>query len=883
VLAQLLHLLKSGTARKRFEAEMDDEMRFHLETFEKDLVQSGVSPAEARRRAVIEFGSVETKKEECREARGLSLLDEMVRNVRFALRLLRRSPGFAATIILTLGLCIGANTAIFSVVDAVLFRPLPYPEPERLGTVVLQLSRGSETQTGQAQDGWAWEALKQAQSFDLVAASGGFVGVNLGLDHRATYVQQQRVSAGYFRVLGMPLAAGREFTDEEDRPGGAPVVILSHGLLRRMFHGDHGLIGRPILLRGEPHVVVGVAGESFRTMRAADLWTPLRPSTRGEGGGQNYTLIARLKATATWPQAQGETQILGVPALQQLKIPLDVSARMNILPLQQIESRGLRDRLMIVWAAVGVVLLIGCVNIAALMLARGMRRGRELSTRVALGGGTGSLIRQLFAETVLLGLLGGAAGLAIGYVVIQGFQMVAEQFGVWQELRLDSRVLMSTVCLSLLTGIVFGLAPAFQATRVDVRTALASGGSRGVAGGRSHWLRRALVVTEVALGLVLVIAAGLLLRTLWRLQTLSPGFDGSNVLAASVSLQDARYGSAARVNLLYRRTLEQLRTTQGVEAAAIGLHVPFERWLQAMADIPGNPGGMVAMNYVTPGYFQVLRIPLREGREIDERDTERSVAVAVVNEAFMRQRLNGQPALGSRVRIRMDGVEREVVGVVGNVRQRPGFAGASGPLDYVPAVYVPVTQLPDQNFQLAHTWFSPKWIVRGNGSGQDVTQPIQRAVESVDPLLPIASFRTLDGERNRALGSQRTNAMFLGSLAVLALALAAVGVYGLVANSVVERTRELGIRMTLGATIQQVIWAAVKPGLILSAIGVVIGSGLAVSTSHILKSALYGVKPVDTATFASVAALILLVSALASLIPALRLVHLNPARTLREE
>jgi predicted permease len=561
---------------------------------------------------------------------------------------------------------------------------------------------------------------------------------------------------------------------------------------------------------------------------------------------------------------------------------------MNVLPLQDVDSAGLRDRILIIWAAVGVVLLIGCVNVASLMLARGATRGRELATRIALGGGAGSLVRQLTVEAIVLGLMGGAAGLALGYFAILAFQSAAPQFGVWQQVRLDARVLGSAIGVPVLTGVLFGLAPALQATRVDVRTALVEGSSRGVAGGRSHLLRRILVVAEVALGLALVTSAGLLVRTLLRLQNLPPGFDGSNVLSASVSLQDARYRSALSVNRLYRQTLERLRQTPGVESAAVGLHIPYQRWFQAGVDILGAADSesprrsMAAMNYVTSDYFHVLHIPLRAGRPIEERDSEKSPPVVVINEAFARQYLRGQQPLGAHIRMRTDSAEREIVGVAGDTRNRPGFAGG-GPLDYIPSVFVPATQLPDKNFQLIHTWFSPSWLVRGSEGVSKLSQAVEQAVEAADPLLPVASFRTVEAEKGRALGSQRINALLLGSLAGLALILSAVGIYGLAANSVVERTRELGIRMALGATTRSAMWTAMKPGMLLSLVGVFAGAGLSILTTGLIKSSLYGVTALDPVTFAVAAAILSGVGLFASLIPALRLLWLNPACTLRQE
>jgi predicted permease len=884
VLDRFKALARSLLLRRRLDEDMDDEMHFHIEQYQRDLVRGGVAPAEAARRARQEFGAICLVKEECREVKGIPMFDEFVRNVSYAFRQLRRSPGFGATVVVTLGLCIGANTAVFSVIEAALLRSLPYPEPDRLFEVVREMRRGPEFQSTGGQDGYAWEALKDARSLQ-VAALGSTSGVNLGAGNRALYVQQQRVGAGYFHVLGIPLAHGREFDATEDRTGGAPAVVLSHGIWKRLFNGDPSIVGHPILLRGEPHLVVGITAEAFRPRGRVDVWTPLKPSTKGEGAGTNYELIARLNSGATWAQAQAEVQTRGAAAFERRKIPPTVTALMSIAPFERANQVGLRDRLLILCSAAAVVLLIGCVNIASLLLARGSARRREMGTRIALGGGPGSLMRQLTTESLVLGFIGGAAGLALGYLAIEALQTVVARYGIWQELRLDSRVLLATTLVSLSVSFLFGLTPALQAARVDVRETLLEGGSRAVVGGHSHWLRRALVLAEVALSLVLLVGAGLLIRTLLHLQHLNPGFDGTNVLTASASLQDARYRESASVNRLFRDSIEAIRTIPGVEAAAIGLHVPYQRWLNSGARVRGSSASLdteigTSMNYVTPGYFEVLRIPLRSGRVFNERDTEDSMPVALVNETFARKFLKGQDALTSYI---VGGkVTREIVGVVSDLQQQPGLS-RSGPIVQEPALYIPATQFSSDAFRMAHTWYSPNWVVRATGRRQEIARGMERAISAADPLLPVASFRSMLDERDSALKSQRVNAWLLGTLAALALSLALVGVYGMVANSVVERTREFGIRMALGSSRGRVLWDAVAPGMLLSAAGVAIGALMAAGSVRLLKGLLYGVPPIDTPTFLTMASALIVISALASLIPALRLVRLAPASVLRQD
>jgi predicted permease len=886
MLAALRSAVRAITGRRTLEGDMDEEMRFHMEAYEADLLKCGVPAVEASRRARAEFGSVQEFKDECREARGLYWVDELGRNVRYAFRMLAKSPAFTATAVVTLGLCIGANTAIFSIADAVLFRPLPFPEPDRLGEFVTYVRTQGSERMDDSQDGTAWQALKRATHIDVAATGGAFTGVNLATQNHAMYVHQQRVTAGYFRILGIPPEIGRDFTESEDRAGGPQAVILSHSIWANAFGSDPAIAGKQILLRGEPHIVVGVASPKFRPVMPADVWTPLRPSTTGEGEGQNYAIVARLRPGATWPEANAEVRSLERIALSNWHLPAGRIAQLRLQPLQRALGAFYQKPLFILLAAVAIVLLIGCVNIAGLALARAAKRRREIGTRLALGGGHGAVMRQLLTESMVLALLGGFVGVALGYVAIQGLNGTLEQFGIWQEVRLDGRVLAIALFASLTTSILFGLAPAWQAARLDIRSALSEGGSRGIAGGRKHWMRRSLVVAQVALGLVLLVGAGLLLRTLLNLQQLSPGFDPNDVLTASLSLQDARYEHADRIATLFDRTLESIRTTPGVESAAVALHLPYERWLNCgvrmMDGADSSRDRMTTANYVTSEYFHTLRIPLRAGRWFDSRDQKRSAPVAIVNDAFARKYFKDSGALGRHVRLSMDGITREVIGIAGDFQQRQDFTGF-GSLGRDPAVFIPVSQVSDAFVQGVHVWFAPKWIVRSAGSRGGLIASMQRAVEAADPLLPFAKFQTMQAVRDETFGWQRATAVLLGSIAGLALLLAAIGIYGLIANSVAERTREMGIRMTLGATLGDVMVSSAGPGVILTVAGIVVGSVLAVGAVGFLRSLLYAVKPLDPITFASVACVLLVVAALASLVPALRLGSLDPSRTLRDE
>ena len=555
---------------------------------------------------------------------------------------------------------------------------------------------------------------------------------------------------------------------------------------------------------------------------------------------------------------------------------------MTLAPFDGDTRTALRNRLLLLCAAVVIVLLIGCVNIASLKLAHASARQREMGTRIALGGGTSSLLRQLITESLVLAAAGSAAGLALGYIAIGALRTVVVRYGIWQELRLDGRVLAATLVLSLVVSMVFGLAPALKAIRVDIRDALLDGGSIGFAGERSHWLRRGLVLAEVALSLVLLVGAGLLIRTLLYLQHLDPGFDGNNVVAASASLQDARYSEKDGVNRLYRESLEAIRRTPGVEAAAVGLHVPYQRWLNEEARVRGDAAATeiasgTSMNYVTPGYFEVLRIPVQAGRVFTDRDTESSMPVAVVNATFVRTFLKGQDPLTGGL---IDG-SVHIVGVVGDIQQQPGLSRNS-PIAREPEMYIPASQFTSGGFRMAHTWYSPNWVVRATGGRAAIARMIERSIAGVDPQLPVATVHSMTDERDSALRSERINAWLLGVLAALALSLALVGVYGIAANAVAERTREFGIRMALGSSLARLMWDAVAPGMFLSVAGVAIGGMLAAGSVGVLKGLLYGVRPLDLPTFLWMAGILIGVSSIAGLIAALGVVRLAPSAVLRE-
>lgn len=813
------------------------------------------------------------------------------RNILYAFRQLRKSPAFTLTVIGTLALCIGANTAIYTIVDQLFFRPLPYPHPERLVMLATAVGKNGAVEVNTSQTGRQWEAIRDHAPFLDSAVYGTTNGLNLAAGNHVEYVQNQRVSANFFHVLGIAPLIGREFKRDEDVPNGAPLAMLSYAVWQRVFHGDTSIIGRAIDLRGVPYTVVGILPRDFRTIPAGlgtdappDVWTPLHPSTTGEGEGDNYGVIGRLDPSVSLSQANSQLSSIMQDVFSQMHVPSGMSIDETAIPLQAGITYDLRSRVYLLWAAVGLVLLIGCVNIAGLLIARSATRKGEFATRLALGASRWSITSELLAEAVLLAFMGGLLGLAVGQAALKGLLYLSPAaFNLAGPIHLDLPVMAVMLGLSVATSIAFGLFPAVEASSSDLRFSLTEIG-RGNAGSRRQWKRQLLVFVEVSLGVVLVVAAGLLIRTFLSIANVSPGFDPQHLAIASASLQDARYATTAAGARLFRESLQQIEKIPGVESAAVALSSPYSRPLnEGLSQVNGRPvnQGVTEFTYASPGMFETLGMRLLRGRLFTVADNASSTRVAVVNEAFLGRYLsdNADP-IGAPVKI--ENKDWTIIGVVNNVQEKNGI-GAGGPIDHFPEVYVPVDQFPDGIFRMANVWFSPVWIVRTHADNQALAQAMQRALAAVDARLPFSSFQSMLEIRGAALQEQRYQATIFSALAGLAILLAALGLYGLIAQSVTQRTREMGIRLALGATAQDVIRAAATPGITLSLAGIACGIVLALFATRFLKTLLWGVAPTDPATFVSVAILLMGVAAVASIVPALRLLRLDPAQTLRSE
>jgi predicted permease len=891
--ATVMHLrCRSLFSRARVEQELDEELRYHLEREIDSGIADGMTPEDARYAALQSVKDIEQRKEECRDMRGLNLIDNMAQDFRYAARQLVKSPAFTITVLATLGLCIGANTAIYTIVDTLFFKPLPYPEHSRLVLLATVFSKGGAFEVDTSQDGFQWELVRDHASLLDSAVYSSAAGVNLVAAGRVEYVINQRVSANYFHVLGIEPLIGREFTRLEDVRNGPSLTILSYGLWQRVFHSDPAIVGRTIDLRGTPHTVVGIMPSGFRSLPAGvgdlgtnappDIWTPLRPSHTGEGSGDNYGVIARLKPGLTAAQANSQLNSILQDYFARRHYPAGLSAQEKAFPLQTGLAYDLRSNVHLMWGAVLLVLIIGCVNIAGILLARSATRSREIATRLALGAGRARVISQLFAEALLLALLGGAIGLGLGYVALEGLvRLNPAEFDMFGSVHLDLRVMAIMLAISLATSIIFGLFPAFDATAVDLRSAFAEAG-RSSAGSRRQWKRQILVFAEVTLGVVLVVAAGLLIRTFTTLVNANPGFDPNHVITATASLQDARYATTAAAARLFHESLERIRQIPGVESAAVALTPPYARALNEGVRIVGSSNsGVTNCTYATLGLFETLHMHLVRGRFFTDADNANTAPVAVVNESFVRRYLHNQPdPLGTPIQI--ENKIWRIIGVVNNVQVKMGWGGA-GPVDQFAGVYVPVDQFPDGLFAMANVWFSPVWIVRTRGALSALPESMRRALQSVDPRLPFSSFQSMLEVRGSSLKQQRYQATLFSALATLTVVLVALGVYGLIAHSVAQRTREMGIRLALGATPKQVVRAAVVPGITLSLAGIGCGVVLALFATRLLKSLIWGISDTDPLTFISVAILLILVAAVASALPALRLTRLDPAQILRDE
>jgi macrolide transport system ATP-binding/permease protein len=881
--------------RKRKASEFSAEIEAHIQQESESLREQGLGEEQARAVARRLFGNVMQVEERFYESGRWLWWDHLWQDLCFGRRMLARNPGFTVTVVLTLALAIGANTAIFSIVNALLLKELPYAHPERIGTIYARTTGPDSYDMRRNLDGEQWELLRDNVPSLISAVSGGRTsGVNLQAGSQVQYLHAGRVSAHYFDVLALHPALGRNFSEDEDRPHGPKAAILSYSLWRTAFGANPNVVGQATLLKSEPYTIIGVLPESATTPLNADLYTALQPSNEGEGVGTNFQAITRLRDGASWQQADAEMNRAWLRSLRvQHFVKSNPGAHIAYysVPLQKGETDTLRPQVLALLLAAGFILLIACANLAGLTLVRMLRRSAEIATRVALGASSWQIQRQLWIENLLLALFGATVGIGVGFLALRGLLLLLpEHFLPVANVPLDTRVLVFTLFLSLSTSVLFGMLPALTSWKVDLRSSI---GSRSIIAAGSIRLRQGLIAGEVALTVVLLAAAGLLIRTLIHLESMPAGFNPSGVITAKASLDDVRYYEPATFRKLLNASLATMRQIPGVENASVGLTLPYERaLLSGVVLSDGKEAGReVTTNqvYVTPGYFDTLQIPVLAGRTFTDSDAPDSQLVVIINQAFARKFLEGTNPVGRSLLLpflNQGNKNRLIVGVVADtvLSSAAKLNAGSGPLTSEEAIYLPAAQLADgRSLSVVHAWFQPSWIVRTARPVKGLTAQMQSAMASADPNLPFSGFYDMKDLMAATLVTQRIEVALLGAMASLALLLSAIGIFALVANLVAQRTREIGIRIALGSTIQKAMIHIGWSGVAASALGLVVGLMLCAGALRAIRSVLYGVGVYDVPTILVVVLTLSVVTLLATTAPVLRVRRIDPAKTLREE
>ena len=801
-------------------------------------------------------------------------MESLCQDLRYGLRGLAKNPGFTLVAVLTLALGIGANSAIFSVVNAVLLRPLPYREPERIVTAL----RGGWFPIAPA-NFLDWRA--QQSAFEQIGAAQAW-GPTLTGRERPEQVGALQVTSDLFSVLGVSPALGRTFLPGEDQPGAGKVVVLSHHLWQRRFGGDPALVGQTITLNGDGYTVVGVMPAGFQFapfwVTNAELFAPLNLGPRaGDRAGQSLRVFARLKEGVTREQAQAEMNAIS-RRLEQQYPETNKNSDIRIDPLHEKVAGKVRPALLVLLGAVSFVLLIACANVANLLLARSAARRKEIAVRAALGAGRVRLIRQLLTESMLLGLAGGGLGLLLaGWGINLLVALSPANLPRVETISLDLRVAGFTLAVALATGLIFGLAPALQASKLDLNEALKEGGRGSTEGLRRNRVRGALVVAEVALALVLLIGAGLMIRSFRRLQAVDAGFDPRRVLTLTVQTSGPKYATGAQRAAFFDQLLPRLAALPGVASASAINHLPLagDTWTLGFAvegrpaPAPGERQGAV-YRIVRPGYFRTMGMTVLNGRDFTDQDRAGAPGVAMINETFARSVWPNEDPIGKRIRVNDDGPNpREVIGVVKDAKQSEWTADARR------EVYLSHLQTPTPSYLTL--------VLRAAGEPLGLAAAVQREVWSIDQDLPVAKVASLEQVVADAVGQPRFNLLLLNLFAAVALALAAVGIYGVMAYSVAQRTHEIGIRLALGARAGDVLKLVVGQGLILTLIGLAIGLGAAFGLTRLMESLLYGVSATDPATFIAIPLLLAGVALFASYLPARRAMKVDPMTALRDQ
>jgi predicted permease len=863
--------------RRRAEVELAEEIRTHLELEIEQNIVAGMSPEEARYAALRTFGNVTLSKEDSRSMWGFRSLETLWQDVRFGVRMLIKSPGFTIVAVIALALGIGANSAIFSVVNTVLLRPLPYKEPERLVMVWEDASKhGAPRDTPAVANYIDWR--NQNQVFEGMAAMAD-QSFNLTGEGEPERIDGRRVSANLFNLLGVEPQLGRAFLTEEDQPGANRVVILSHGLWQRRFGSDVNIAGKPLTLNGESYTVAGVMPAYFQfPSREVELWVPIAFSSQEAANrGRHYLqVVARMKPGVTLQKAQAEMNTIAA-RLQQQYPDSNTGLGATVTSLHEHVAGDIKPALLVLLGAVGFVLLIACANVANLLLARSAVRQKEIALRAALGASRLRLVRQFLTESILLAAGGGLLGLLLslwGVNILKTF--IPQNISQAKAITIDGKVLAFTLLVSLLTGVIFGLAPALQASKFNLNETLKEGGRDSAAGSRSNRIRGLLVIAEVAVSLILLIGAGLLINSFMRLRNVDPGFRADNLLTMQVVLPALKYPDMARRAAFYTELVRRVEALPGVKSAAVTTNLPLYRQGNSIGiSIEGRPDPVpgqeliAVTRVISPHYFRTMGIRLLQGREFGEQDRTGAPPVAVISETMARRFWPGEDPVGKRIRSAPTAPWITIIGIVNDVRQFELNA------DPKPQMYL--------SYEQAGLFAPRDLVVSTDVEPLSLAATVRKTVWEIDKDQPVSNIRTMDDILSESIGRQRFSVLLLGIFAALAMILAAVGLYGVMSYSVAQRTREIGIRMALGAQRRDVLKMVIGQGLKLVLIGVLIGLVAAFILTRVMTSLLFGVSATDPTTFITISLVLVSVAVLASYIPARRATRVDPMIALRYE
>ena len=804
-------------------------------------------------------------------------MERLWQDVRYAARTLVKSPDFSAVAVLMLALGIGANTAIFSVLYGVLLRPLPYHEPGRIVQLAeIDAQKGFYDEMDVTYP--ELEYLEQHRAPFEALAGTAEVGLSVFAGGRAEHVNALRVSPEYFRVFAAVPMVGRTFIPEDDRETGSNVAILSYGLWQRQFGGDPGAVGRTAVIDGAPYTVIGVMRADFAAIPAVDVWTTLAPVARTVGSGENIAVVARLAEGVGLEQGKAAIESTNEEFRRMFPHTLGNESGLTLFRMQDIVVQDVKAPILVLLAAVGLVLLIACANVANMMLGRAASRNREMAVRAALGATSGRLVRQLLTESALVGLAAGALGTMLAAWGLAGLLALAPEGMLHAaQIQLDVRALAFTFGISLVTGLLFGLAPAFQMSRAELNEPLKEAAGRAASGRRGGRLRDVLVVGEVALSLILLAGAALLLRTFRNLMTNSLGFQPGRVLSAEIWLNGTQYDTTEKMDAYCRELTARLAAQPGVSAAAVvEAGLPLQRGGNIGVALDGKRI-QAAVDYraVTPEFFRALGVPVQTGRAFEDGDRGDGAPVAIVNASFSRRFASGE-ALGHSVSVGGSGAARMVVGVVGDVKSFVGLPAA-------PTVFIPVAQTPYGMFRIFEGWFPTHVLVRTDGNPLALGTTIERTLRLMDAQVPVGRVRSMEQVLSDSLALQQFLTVLVATFAGLAIALAMIGVYGVMSYVVSQQTREIGIRLALGARPGDIWRQVAGRGMVLAGVGATAGIGGALALTRLLGNLLFGVEATDAMTFAGVVIALAAAAGLACAVPASRASRVDPMVALRYE